>query len=225
MGSVASRDWFRSVTWDASVAAEFERRLARCRPDKRPEYMRIQAVYLARTDVPEFREVAEALLRRVIEGYPDKPSTKSALEQLADLFADSGRYAEAEQLLRRLIDLIATSPTGTSGTSGSVELKVAEVILAAGDDTRLPDAASWLDRHSARLALEPFYDMHFRHHLARARIATRSSAVDDAAEHAQSALSWADRTVSPFANHPDLGFAKVSPEQRSELVAMITRTQ
>jgi tetratricopeptide (TPR) repeat protein len=221
----SSRDWFRSTTWDASVAVEFERRLARCRPRNRAEYARIQAPYLARTGVPEFREVAEALLCRVIDNYPGEPATKSALEDLARLFADSGRYAEAEQLLRRLVDLIATSPTGTSSTSGNVELKVAEVIVAAGDDTRLPDAASWLDRHTARLAHEPFYDMHFRHHLARARIATRSSAVDDAAEHAEAALSWADRTVSPFANHPDLGFTKVSPEQRSELVAMITRTQ
>lgn len=140
----------------------------------------------------QLHDVAHPLFRRVIDYFPDDPQVKGALEQLARMLAAAGEHDEAEELLRRLVDIIDTSPDGISGTSGNVELALAEVIIAAGDQARLGEASSWLDRHAEWLARESIYDMHFRHHLARARIAARLSAAE-AADHARSALEWADR--------------------------------
>ena len=61
----------------AGPQAEFEQRLARSRAYNRPRYLRIKAIAL--TEVANL-DAAEALLRRVVDDYPDALDVAFALE-------------------------------------------------------------------------------------------------------------------------------------------------
>lgn len=88
----AGKDWYRSERWDLATAAYFEERLCRARPEGRPQYLRIQATHLLHAR--ETRESGRALLRRVIDDYPEDAQARTASEQLGDSLGDDGRLAE-----------------------------------------------------------------------------------------------------------------------------------
>jgi len=73
--------------------------------------------------------------------YPDDLQARCAWEQLGDSLAKDGRLDEAEQALRETLRLCRASPIGRSGTSGTPELRLAEVLLAQGGPAALEEAA------------------------------------------------------------------------------------
>ena len=66
------------------------------------------------------------------------------------------------------------TPIGASGTSAAVNLEMAEVMLASGDDTRLAEIGSILVLARVEVkALKAFRDVVYRYLLAMARTAHR----------------------------------------------------
>jgi hypothetical protein len=216
--AIAGRhDWYRSLAWDAQIEAGFEERLRRARPASRSQYIRIQATHLLESPDLGVRETGRGLLQRVIAEYPDDIQAKTAMEQLGSSLADDARLGAAEQTLRETLRMCAGSPTGRSGTTGTTELRLAEVILAAGDAARIPEAAELLGAAQPQVVrLRSFRNIVFRHLLASARVAwLRHDPV--ARKLARDALAVAAETTPSFPRHPGAGRPSASEDEIGEL--------
>ena len=210
-------DWYRSPAWDAQIEAGFEERLRRARPANRAQYIRIQATYLLESPDLGVREAGRGLLQRVIAEYPDDVQAKAAMEQLGSSLADDARLGEAEEALRETLRMCAGSPIGRSGTTGTTELRLAEVILAGGDTARIPEGAELLGAAQPQIMrLGSFRNVVFRHLLASARVAWLRH--DPAAPQlARDALAVAAETTPSFPCHPSVGRPSASEDEVGEL--------
>jgi hypothetical protein len=209
--------WYRSLAWDAEIEAGFEERLRRARPASRSQYIRIQATYLLESSDLGVREAGRGLLRRVIAEYPDDVQAKTAMEQFGSSLAGEARLGEAEEALRETLRMCAASPAGRSGTTGTTELRLAEVILAAGDAARIPEAAELLDAAQPQvMRFRSFRNVVFRYLLASARVAWLRH--DPAARQlARRALAVAAETTPSFPRHPGAGRPSASEDEVAEL--------
>jgi len=217
MAGTDNREWYRSSTWDSEIEANFEARLRRARPDGRAQYIGIQAGHLLDSPDPSVREMGRILLRRVIEEYPDDIEAKSATESLGHSLAREGRLDEAERALREALRLCAASPIGDSGTTGTPELHLAEVILSGGDLTRLDEVDDLLQAVEPAVEQQSFMrDVVFRFLLASARVAHLRHD-PDAQRLARTALSVAAETAPSLPRHPDVGRPSTTTVQVAEL--------
>lgn len=217
MPTTADRDWFRSETWSSEIAAEFERRLGRARAFNRPQYLRIQATHLLESSSATNREVGRDLLRRVTAGYADDLQTKMATEQLGVSLANDGRFGEAERALRETIRLCGESPNGRSGTTGTPELALAELILASGDSSRLPEVADLLRAVEPEVRQQSFMrNVVFRFLLASARLAFLMHE-PRARDLARNALEIAAETAPALPRHPTVGRVEAPDDDLEEL--------
>lgn len=201
---MAQREWFRSPDWGTDAAADFEARLARARSHSRPQYLRIKALAL---EAAGEGMVAEELLRRVIEEYPDSLDAAFSAERLGDRRQARGDFAAAEAEYRRSMDL----RTDLNGTSGEVHLGLAEALNAQG-------------RHQEALqALEyiPVAQLGMAHAVCRWNVALADAALgvgertvaEQAAARALALLDAPDQ----FARHPGIGRATLSDDQQTRL--------
>lgn len=198
------RDWYRSTSWDPTVAKAFEARMSRARNGNRPQYLRIQATHLIESPDPGVREAGRALLLRVTTDYPASGEATTAMEQLGDSLAHEGQFDEAEHALREALRLCDASPSGRSGTSGVSELRLAEVLLAGDDPARLDEVVQLL--RAVQPAVQQAAIIRssvFRFLLSAARVADRRGD-PDAAEMANAALKAATMP-SPLSRRPDVG--------------------
>lgn len=147
-------DWFRGPSWGEAAQADFEARLTRARPHNQQEYLRIKA--LGFLDAGH-REAAEALLERSVNA-PDGCffQTVRAWENLADIARERGDLVRAQGLYRRVL----SEQSSLSGTSGGVELSLAETLLdgvgcdPAGEPLALLRA--WIERAELRFDNQMF---------------------------------------------------------------------
>jgi hypothetical protein len=211
------RDWYRSTAWDAQIEAGFEERLRRARPANRAQYIRVQATYLLESPDLGTREAGRGLLQRVMAEYPDDLDARTAMEQLGSSLADDGHLGEAEEALRRTLRMRAGGHIGRSGTTGTTELRLAEVILASGDAARIPEAAELLGAAEPQVMhLRSFRNVVFRYLLASARVAWLRH--DPAAPLlARDALAVAAETAPSFPRHPGVGRPSASGDEVAEL--------
>ena len=70
-------DWFRKKSWTKKDEEHFFAKLNRARKWGRPQYLRIQAVELIMTKKPDLLKVAESLLIKMLDEYPDEQSERS----------------------------------------------------------------------------------------------------------------------------------------------------
>jgi hypothetical protein len=217
VATAGRHDWYRSPAWDAQIEAGFEERLRRARPASRAQYIRIQATYLLESPDPGVREAGRGLLQRVIAQDPDDIQAKTAMEQLGSSLADDARLGEAEEALRETLRMCADSSIGRSGTTGTTELRLAEVILAGGDTARIAEAGELLDAAQPQvMRLRSFRNVVFRHLLASARVAWLRH--DPAAPQlARDALAVAAETAPSFPRHPGAARATASGDEVAEL--------
>jgi hypothetical protein len=215
--TAANRDWFRSSTWTPEIAEAFEVKLARARRSSRAQYLYIQGAHLTASPEAEVREAGRTLLRRVSAEYPSDFHAKSATEQLGESFADEGCFDEAEMALRETLRLSAESRIGRSGTTGTPDLRLAEIILLRGDLRRLDEVAALLDDVEPEVRSQSIMrNVVFRFLLASARLAHRRSD-PGAAELARHALAVAAETSPSIPRHPDVGRPSATPDQLAEL--------
>jgi tetratricopeptide (TPR) repeat protein len=188
---MSSRDWFRNETWDESIEAAFDAKLARAR-DK-PQYLVIQAIHL----IPSHPEISLRLLDKYFE-LNDRFHRTRAFDAQAEAYLQLNDPEHAissyEESLR------AEKTVGGVQTRAYVELP----FLVA---TR--NIESWYDR-SLEL-LDEFHDRpafpidHFFCHASRALIFHAQHKDANAKRAACDALAWAQKNESGFRYHQTLG--------------------
>ena len=196
-------DWFRTPAWDARTSEDFERRLARARPDNRPQYIRIKALALAGAGQ---EGAARALLERVVRDYSGSLDCRASIEHLADLSRKRGDLAIAErgyrQLLARWPDL--------SATSGMAEVSLAEVLLDRGGQAEAHEALQLLNSVMARGRVLAFDADLFRWHIALIKAAEAVGEHKTVKKAAATALRLAERGPK-FPRHPTVGVVATDP--------------
>jgi tetratricopeptide (TPR) repeat protein len=190
------RDWFRATDWTPEVAAEFETRLARARPDSRPQYLRIQAVTLWNAG---HAEVATGLLHRVLNDYDDDFEHPGVIELLGEIAQARGDFTEAEGQYR---DLLSRWPE-LDRTTRAAEVFLADVMSQRGTEAADDEALDLLDRFLGRDRIV-LNNVLCLWHLVRLRIAERRGDEAAVAESAQSAVALADSGLQ-FPRHEDVG--------------------
>ncbi len=187
-------EWYRSPKWDAAAREDFERRLARAKPQNRPQYLKIKALGLR--DAGDVHQ-AVGLLQRVVNEYPTSLDAPFCLELLGDIARDGGRLADAVALYRQVVE----ARPDLNATSGAVHVSLAEVLNSMG----LPEEAlKALDlRPVSTLTLNYWL---FRWNAALADAAAgvgEHSVARDAARRALALLDAPDQ----FSRHPGVGRA------------------
>jgi hypothetical protein len=137
---------------------------------------------------------------------------------LGELFARAGDLAQAEHHYRACLDV-------ESGTSGAVDLKLAEALFELGGDERLAEVDELLTRAGQRIENgREIWPTHiFRTVVLSARLAARRGDLQLAASEAASALRIAEMANqgSVFKKHPGLGKVHVDADLRRELDALV----
>jgi predicted Zn-dependent protease len=132
-------DWFRATDWTPEVEAHFGARLARASADRRPQYLRVQAVTLWEAGNAE---AATGLLRRVLDDFDDDFEAPVVTELLGEIAAAQGDSDEAENRYR---DVLTRWPD-LDRTTGAAEVFLADVLSRRGTETADDEALDLLDR-------------------------------------------------------------------------------
>jgi len=196
MGSVAD-EWYRTGAWDEAARVDFEARLARARSSNQQQYLRIKGESLLAAGKVDG---ARALLERAAD-FPDGYffQTVAAWESLASMAAQRGDRVTAETLYRRIL---AEQPS-LSGTTGSVEISLAELLLDTGRaelrDEALVLLNAWINRPGLK-----FDNQLFRWYMDLIRVAQTTGDQQTARRAATTALALAERGPQ-LARHPEVG--------------------
>jgi len=193
-----SADWFRDPGWDRATRDQFEERLNRARIGNRAQYLRIKA--LALRDAGELRGAKE-LLNRVLSDYPKSMDSGFCLELLGDIGREEGSAEAAESNYR---EVISRWPD-LNGTTGMVEVSLAEVLTESADPESHEEALRLLD--SALKRGRMMNSDLFRWNIALARVAEQLGDAETVSRAAKTALSLTK--VGPqFPRHPTVGLAR-----------------
>lgn len=206
---MARDDWFRSASWDEAARRDFETRLGRARPYKRPQYLRIKALSLASAGE---LDGAKSLLERVLSDYPDDQlAVPLTHHQLAEIFERQGRLDEAEREYRRVIAFHQE----TGNRFGDAELHLAELLLRRGSRLAYRDALTYLTKELKSMLLT---SSRFRGAVAAARMYRELGDLDEARAYAAAALRVAEEPRPIFPRHPtlDAGWSP-DPDALSEM--------
>jgi tetratricopeptide (TPR) repeat protein len=199
-----TQEWFRNTEWNDDIAKEFEARLRRAK--KKGQYLRIQALTIARTKP----EIALALLDRYFEDA-DQVDEAQAHTDRATAYIALGRHEEAvsayEAALRREEEFPHLL------TQAYIELPY--LVAVNGLSSHYGRALELLDKHRDRLV---FPVERFKWNAARALIAGALGNLPSARESARKALEAAAERNSGFTNHPSIGL--VSDEHRQALTKL-----
>jgi predicted Zn-dependent protease len=206
-------DWFRGAAWDDRARSDFEARLARARPHNRQQYLRVKAVSLRAAGNGD---AAWQLFERVAD-YSDGSlhETVFAWEALADMAVERGDPATAERLYRRIL---ADQPS-LSGTTGRVELSLAELLLDTGRPEARDEASALLSAWLERPGMKFDNDL-FRWHLALIRAAEAIGDRETVQRAANTALTLADRGPQP-PGRPDVGRARTDEATLNRLCKLV----
>jgi tetratricopeptide (TPR) repeat protein len=205
-------DWFRDSSWTPDAQEEFERRLSAARVRSRAQYLRVKALALLAAKHPE---AGQAMLHRILDEYPENwLECAFALERLGDLSRAAGDLGGAEAFYRKCL---ATSPT-QSGTTGMVEVSLAEVLTDYDDPGSREEAAALLQ---SALERGSFFNSNlFRWHVALIRLASQLGDEETQGRSARAALALAD--LGPqLPRHPTIGNVDVDPETRRWLEDLV----
>lgn len=216
---MASDDWYRSPDWDATVKAEFERRLARARPKGRAQYRHIKATALVATNDPRMQASAFALWEQNLtdpNAYEFERVT--ALSFLGAYEQKAGLFAAAEAHLRAALDLMASN---RSGSTDLEEVRLAEILIQRGGSAALLEARSLIEQLGETQPL--LLNDRFRKCVAGARVAIALGDDGQAADWSRQALALASARHSGLANHPSLGLVETDASMRAWLAAVAQR--
>ena len=121
------KDWFRNTTWNEEIEKYFFIKLKRVRDkDMQAEYLNLQAGALTYTKDTELIKVAEVLINKQLQEYPDCILYKSrAYYLLGDIYSLRGDYNKSLDYFKRAIDFEAIFPNSiTNSFMGYAELIV-----------------------------------------------------------------------------------------------------
>ncbi|WP_062303489.1 hypothetical protein [Demequina subtropica] len=185
------------VTWDDAARRALEARVARENPAGREEALRLAglALHLC-TDHDDHADESRALLDRsvTVPGAEPHPGAREALAQIA---AARGDQAGA---IYRYRELLAEHPDG-EGTSGGVEVALAELLLDRGVHGDVDEAVDLLQTWRKRRPLH-LDTLMFRWHVALIRSAEAVGDERTMRTAASTALSLAE-SAKRLSFHPD----------------------
>jgi tetratricopeptide (TPR) repeat protein len=91
-----ANDWFRKITWTKEDEKDFFSRLNKARGNKKPQYLRIQAITLYETRNHKYFNVAINLLNKILNEYPDNIFEKiMSFKILGDIYYKMKKYDTA----------------------------------------------------------------------------------------------------------------------------------
>lgn len=190
-------EWFRRSSWGPADQADFNTKLGRARPDRRSQYLRIQAVHLA--EAGRDRD-ALPLLDRLIAEYPDQMQLAQAHKQRGDCLLRLGSpdaaldaYWAAIEAQRALPNVRTSAPLHYGFTVARLERR-----------ELFERALSVLDEFAVKDGSIGFPKEQFLQSTARALIADARSQ-PEASGLATRALQAAAATHSGIARHPTVG--------------------
>jgi hypothetical protein len=189
--------WFRSTAWDDAARADFDLRLSRARPGDRAQFLRIKA--LALKGVGQL-DAARTLLDRVLD-QPQVAAHEAAFatEVLGDIAAQEGDTRLAESHYRNVLDAWPS----LAGTTGTVEISLAEVLTRDNNDPAHREALELLSSYLARPSFK-FTSQLFRWHLALILVAEQTGDRATVRHSATTALELAGRGPQ-LPRHKDVG--------------------
>ena len=195
-GGVA--EWYRSTSWNPD---SFEEHLARARPSRRPQYLRVQGLTFLETGKSELQAVAIELLERL---YADESENApfeypTAPEFLGQAYEAAGDFERAAALYLEAIDR-----QRGARHRGNPEFRLGAMVVR--------ETLSAHYRHTLEVLTDPALDRHTSldwHRFERARcvafLAERLGQTATARASAAQALELATRTKPQFPRHPRVG--------------------
>lgn len=190
-------EWFRRSSWGPADQADFNTKLGRARPDRRSQYLRIQAVHLA--EAGRDRD-ALPLLDRLIAEYPDQMQLAQVHKQRGDCLLRLGSpdaaldaYWAAIEAQRAFPNVRTSAPLHYGFTVARLERR-----------ELFERALSVLDEFAVKDGSIVFPKEQFLQSTARALIADARSQ-PEASDLATRALQAAAATHSGIVRHPTVG--------------------
>ena len=167
--------------------ADFEARLGCARPRNGQQYLRIKA--LALRDDGQIR-ASKALFRRVIDEPGYDHEVAFAEEMLGDLAAREGDRDLAERHYRRVL----AGHRSMNGTTGTVQISLAELLLDTGHEADRDEALALLNSWIADTGRIKFDSQLFRKHLALICAAEQTGDQETARARAAASRAWREKT-------------------------------
>jgi tetratricopeptide (TPR) repeat protein len=190
-------DWYRSAVWNAATEAAFRAKLSRAR-GSRPQYLRIQASYLA----AEYPQAALGLIEEYFQ-TGDEFDVPMAFCAQAEAHRRLGNIDEAVAAYKRALDWEASHPRHISTARIDLPKLVAEKRLANEYDYALDILATRFEPVDHQ-----FPDTRYLWNGCSALIASERRRTAEAQEFAERALRAAAETQSPFRYHRNVGVVR-----------------
>jgi tetratricopeptide (TPR) repeat protein len=119
-------DWYRRKTWTENDEIEFFAKLNRARKDGRAQYLKIQAIELLETKNGNLINVAENLLNKYFEDFPEDNFNKSScLGKLGEIYSLRNDYLKAIEYLKKAIEFEKVFPNVTTQAT----IKLSEIVI------------------------------------------------------------------------------------------------
>lgn len=98
-------DWYRKTSWNENDEKDFFEKLKRARNYSRPQYLRIQAITLISTENQNLLKVAENLLVKILEDYPEEKFEKSlTFNSLGNIYKQRNELEKAREFYRKSLN-------------------------------------------------------------------------------------------------------------------------
>ena len=98
-------DWYRRKSWTKNDEEEYFAKLGRAIKDGRAQYLRVQAIELIETRDKSLLSVAEILLNKILEDYPDNRIEKSqTYNSLGEIYKLREDYEKALKYFQKSLD-------------------------------------------------------------------------------------------------------------------------
>ena len=148
LGAIFMKDWYRRTTWTEKDEEEFFAKLRRARKEGRAQYLKLQALELVNTRKRTLLKVAETLLKKILEEYPDDSFNRSSvLHTLGDICKQEGDFKGAINYYRQAIDFEKTFPNVVT----QAYLDYSELVIKTSTTNEYDFAENILLERSTRL--------------------------------------------------------------------------
>jgi len=213
---MAKPKWFRRSTWSSEDQAEFQSRLARSRSRfHKAQYLRIQALHLAKVGTGQMLDAALNLLDQLITQCPDPFELSQAYQQRARCLSDLGRHQEAIDAYEAAIIAQRANPNLHSG----IPVEYAELVVSLRRQDLYRRVECLLDEFPP--SPEPqFPAAEYSHAVVRAFLAAARQDQVATRDYAEKALAAIGKTEAPFRYHRKVGLVSfVDPAVLAQLRA------
>jgi len=104
-------EWYRHKTWSKVDEEYFFAKLKRARKDGQAQYLKVQAVELFETKDEKLLQVAESLINKLFDDFPDdKFNRSSAFYTLGRIYEFRNHYDKAIEFYKHAIDFEVIYP-------------------------------------------------------------------------------------------------------------------